>query len=72
MKPKGPRNRGSHPDGLPLTSSGLYISCAYLLVMLPQFSRSVKVFSVGQPANKPPLPTAERDLLAIIKEEGRV
>lgn len=29
MKLKGPRNRGSHPDGLPLAKSGLYISCAY-------------------------------------------
>jgi hypothetical protein len=29
MKLKGPRNRGSHPDGLPLARSGLYISCAY-------------------------------------------
>ena len=31
MKKTGPKNRGSHPDGLPLTRSGLYISCAYLL-----------------------------------------
>ena len=31
MKKTGPKNRGSHLDGLPLTRSGLYISCAYLL-----------------------------------------
>ena len=31
MKKTGPKNRGSHPDGLPLTRSGLYNSCAYLL-----------------------------------------
>ena len=32
MKKVGPKNRGSHPDGLPLASSGLYISCAYLTI----------------------------------------
>jgi len=32
MKKTGPKNRGSHPDGLPLARSGLYISCAYLPV----------------------------------------
>ena len=29
IKLKGPRNRGSHPYGLPLAGSGLYLSCAY-------------------------------------------
>ena len=29
MKKTGPKNRGSHPSGLPLVMSGLYISCAY-------------------------------------------
>ncbi|MDZ4789389.1 MAG: hypothetical protein SH807_10655 [Blastochloris sp.] len=29
MKKVGSKNRGSHPDGLPLARSGLYISCAY-------------------------------------------
>ncbi len=33
MKIQGSKNRGSHPDGLPLARSGLYISCAYLLLM---------------------------------------
>jgi len=29
MKKVGSKNRGYHPDGLPLARSGLYISCAY-------------------------------------------
>ena len=29
MKLADPRNRGSHPYGLPLVKSGLYVSCAY-------------------------------------------
>jgi hypothetical protein len=42
MKLKGPRNRGSHPYGLPLVKSGLYISCAYPEVESPVSARLVK------------------------------
>lgn len=34
MKLKGPRSRGSHPCGLPLVKSGLYVSCAYPAAVL--------------------------------------
>jgi hypothetical protein len=42
MRSTGPRNRGSHPCGLPLTRSGLYLSCAYPARRIAQMRWPVK------------------------------
>ncbi len=107
MKKVGPKNQGSHRDGLPLARSGLYISCAYLTInSLKSGTRSSSfsdllfhdnvaqtILSGSFPAdpqtglsallslNAPSHPIRNRllrltadspDLLAVIKQEGKV
>ena len=101
MKKTGPKNRGSHPNGLPLTGSGLYISCAYLLGAFRNSVARSRCFPavrkqiihrehlaerdfltrLHQTLNAPSHPIRNRllrltadspDLLAIIKQEGKV
>ena len=72
MKKTGPKNRGSHPSGLPLVMSGLYISCAYLAKgSLKSVKRSSGFSAVKKVAIRREH-MAERDLLAIIKADGKV